>query len=86
MRQWELDRILLRDQQHMTVRCAFCPWTFTGTFGDGKHASAEHRAAEHPQAVSTRRKRHRVVSVMAGARPVEENIAKARAEGAATWA
>jgi hypothetical protein len=36
------------DEQPMTVRCAFCPWSYEGTVADGRLEGERHRQAEHP--------------------------------------
>jgi hypothetical protein len=71
--------------QPATGGCLWCPdFRPTGTLEQTRQACADHRAEHHPDAKSTRRKQ-RVMPMHHGSRPVGENIANARAQGAATW-
>jgi hypothetical protein len=42
-----------RDAAHQVTRCGLCPWTFVGTAGEGRAASAIHRRHEHPELPAT---------------------------------
>ncbi len=65
-------------------RCLHCDWTASGMLAETRAAHQKHREHEHPDAVSTRKPMHRR-RIKVGTKPLEENIANARTEGAATW-
>jgi hypothetical protein len=50
-------------------------------------ASLAHRLEHHPEAVQTRKHKRRTVPMvtLAGGKSLDENIANAREQGAATW-
>ena len=82
------ERILQeRLEQHNVGRCAWCP-TFV-VEGTLEHTRAEllaHRLEHHPD-VKPRKHQRRIVPMvtLAGGKTIEENIANAREQGAATW-
>lgn len=53
-----------RDEQPLVTRCAFCPWSFEGTAGEGREAAVEHRAV-HAQVISAARRERRSAEVEA---------------------
>lgn len=72
-------------EQPLTIRCSFCPWTYDGTLEEGKHLAEHHRIHEHGIVVPKRRKQG-AKSPWRSDRALDENIAIARQQGAATWA
>lgn len=87
MQEWEVARIAERDAVQVIARCANCPWTLEGTVADTRAAFLEHRGTKHPEIQpKPRRKRHRPFSSLNSMGPLDENIANARTQGAATWA
>lgn len=74
-----------RDTAPLVVRCLFCPWTHEGTLKDGREAAQTHRLQHHPGARQTRRKHAHNPSMLPD-QGVEENLSRARAEGAGAWA
>lgn len=84
---WEQRLLDQREAVVVTARCAWCPWELAGTVLETREAHAAHRKAEHPDVrVKPRRPRHRPYRVMQSQTVLEDNIANARAQGAAGWA
>lgn len=73
------------DQRPLTTRCAHCPWTHEGTLEEGRQAHEAHRRSIHKITVPKRRP-PRPRNPFRSDKPVEENIGRARKEGAAQWA
>lgn len=48
-----------RDEQSLTVRCLFCPWSWEGPAGDARVWARRHRERKHPDAVQTTTRRRR---------------------------
>lgn len=70
-------------EQHVTGRCHLCEWTFVGTLGAASAAHKTHREQHHPQLRERKHKQHRIRSFVSG-KTLDENIANARQQGAAT--
>lgn len=81
------------DATTLTIRCAFCPFTFTGAFSDGRAEAAKHRSKHHPAVRVTRRRRGNLqrwnssddgyrAEGMANAREVAELLARRENEAA----
>lgn len=87
MQEWEVARIAEREAVHVTERCQNCKWTLEGTVKETREAFLAHRLEAHPEIQpKPRRKRHRPFSSLNSMGPLDENIANARTQGAATWA
>lgn len=87
MHEWEAKRIAEREAVIVTARCVNCRWTLEGTVQETREAFLAHRTTKHPEVVPRpRRKRHRPLSALQGLRSLDDNIAAARAQGAAGWA
>lgn len=84
---WEERAIEQRESVVVTARCAWCAWSVTATVRETREAHETHRKTEHPEVrVKARTRRHRPYRQYASEANVEDNIANARAQGAATWA
>lgn len=84
---WEQRLLDQRESVQVTARCAWCEWEMHGTVRDTRAEYAEHRELAHPDVkVKARRPRHRPYRVMQSETNLEDNIANARAQGAAGWA
>ena len=84
---WEQRLVEQREAVQVTARCAWCPWEHAGTVKDTRERFAAHRRSEHPDvSVKTKRKQHRPFRQFNSETNVDDNIANARAQGAATWA
>ena len=84
---WEQRILDQREAVHVTARCALCPWEQEGTVKDTREQFAAHRRSQHPELQPPpRRKRHRPYRQMASETSLDDNIANARAQGAAGWA
>lgn len=87
LKEWEQRLLDDRESVVVTCRCYFCSWQETGTVRDTREAYAEHRRLKHPEVQpATRRKRHRPWGQLATGTRLDDNIEKARAQGAAGWA
>lgn len=72
--------------QTVTHRCYFCSWEMTGLLGEIRLLSLEHRTEHHPEAVQRTRFAKRRAGIRAlGSQSLDDNIAKARQQGASTW-
>src|SRR5574337_949577 len=73
--------------QVVTVQCAWCPdWTAHGTLRETNEAARQHRADHHPHIRPAKhRKRHRPGKLTFAKTSLDDNIAAAREQGAATW-
>jgi len=82
------ERILQeRLEQHNVGRCAWCPsFVVEGTLAETREALRQHRARIHPD-IQPRKHVRRIVPMvtLAGGKTLDENIANAREQGAATW-
>ena len=82
------DRILAeRLAQPNVGRCAWCPsFVVEGTLAETRDALLAHRLEHHPH-VKPRKHERRIVPMvtLAGGKTLDENIANAREQGAATW-
>lgn len=78
--EWSLD-------QPLTTRCLFCDWTITGTHRTNQDEYRKHAWKAHRKKVKAPRHRrpHWAPIVLGKGLSVDENIANARAEGAAAW-
>lgn len=86
LKEWEQRVLAEREAVQVIARCAWCPWQLTGTVRDTREAHREHRTAEHPEhTVPARRTRHRPFRQMRSETNLDDNIANARQQGAATW-
>jgi len=84
---WEQRLLDQRESVQVTARCAWCPWELAGTVLETREAHAQHRARIHPDVrVKPRAKRRRPYRTMVSETTLEDNIANARAQGAAGWA
>jgi hypothetical protein len=85
---WEQARQAEREQVVVTSACSWCrKWTLTGPVVETRQAYLEHLAAEHPEVKLPRRtRRHRPFRQFNSGTNIDDNIANARREGAATWA
>lgn len=85
------ERILQeRLEQHNVGRCAWCPsFVVEGTLAETRDALLAHRLEHHPeiQPGNVRKHKKRIVPMvtLAGGKTLDENIANAREQGAATW-
>lgn len=82
------DRILAeRLEQPNVGRCAWCPdFVVEGTLAETRAALLTHRLKHHPEAKPRKHARRIVPMVtLAGGKTLDENIANARGQGAATW-
>lgn len=87
MRDWETRALAQREAIHVTARCGFCDWTLEGTVANTRQAHHQHRLEQHPELQpKPRRKRHRKYGQLPGMKNLDDNIAKARQQGAAGWA
>jgi len=82
------ERILAeRLEQHNVGRCAWCPsFVVEGTLAETREALLAHRLEHHPD-IQPRKHVRRIVPMvtLAGGKTLDENIANAREQGAATW-
>lgn len=82
------ERILAeRLEQPNTGRCAWCPsFVVEGTLAKTRDALLAHRLEHHPD-VKPRKHQRRIVPMvtLAGGKTLDQNIANARGQGAATW-
>jgi hypothetical protein len=82
------QRILAdRMAQHNTGGCIWCPdFKPQGTLAETSAACLAHRLEHHPH-VKPRKHERRIVPMvtLAGGKTLDENIANAREQGAATW-
>jgi hypothetical protein len=77
-----------RNRAVISHACCWCNWTMTATLGECRVAHRAHVASEHPEITMPepqRRKRRANAPRTLGTRTVGENIALARAQGAASW-
>lgn len=75
-----------KSHQTVTQACLWCSDSFVGELCDALAWFATHVAKDHPEHVVTKRKfRRRAQFRAVGSRPLEENIANARAQGASGW-
>lgn len=82
------ERILAeRLSQHNIGRCAWCPsFVVEGTLEHTRAQLLAHRLEHHPEAKPRKHTRRIVPMVtLAGGKTLDENIANARGQGAATW-
>ena len=82
------ERILSeRLSQHNTTRCQWCPdIVFEGTVAETRDLYAAHRLEHHPEAKPRKHKKHIVpMRTLLSGKTLDDNIANARVEGAATW-
>lgn len=83
---WEQRLLDDKESVHVTVRCAWCPWSLSGDLRTARDAHRAHRTTEHSdKPIRERRKRHRPARQFHSASNLDDNIANARAQGAATW-
>ncbi len=76
-----------RERGIVTERCANCDWQGHGTVREMREQFLAHRLEAHPEIQpKPRRKRHRFVGQMNVGKTLDENIEKARTQGAAGWA
>lgn len=86
LRDWEKRLIAEREAVTIVQRCSRCDWTTEGPLGDTRPAFQAHLSDEHPDVtVKHRRRRIRPGGQVNGAKHLDDNIAAARAQGAATW-
>lgn len=83
---WEQRILDDKESVHVTVSCAWCSWSLAGDLRTAREAHRQHRTTEHPdRAVKHRRTRHRPYRVFRSMSNLDDNIAAAREQGAATW-
>lgn len=83
---WEQARLEEREQVELAQSCLWCDWTMSGQLRDVRAAFQEHRADAHAdRPLPKRTKRHRPFRQFNSNTNVDDNIANARAQGAATW-
>ena len=83
---WEQRRLEERETTPVVARCAWCAWTLAGDVRTTREAHAQHRATDHPdRLMPTRRRRHRPFRQFNSGTNIDDNIANARQQGAATW-
>lgn len=83
---WEQRMILEKDAVVVTTRCARCRWELEGPVGVTRAAFAAHLKDDHPDVQpTTLHKRHRPTRQMVSTHNLDDNIATARAQGAAAW-
>lgn len=75
---------------HTVGRCAWCPsFVVEGTLAETRDLLLAHRLEHHPeiQPGNLRKHKKRIVPMvtLAGGKTLDENIAAAREQGAATW-
>ena len=87
LKEWERKKIEERLDVIYTPSCT-CGWKLEPMpLRDGKPLHEAHRQQHHPEMTPRKRlKRHRAWGQIQGAQPLEDNVAKARTQGAATWA
>ena len=76
-----------RLQQHNVGRCAWCPdIVFEGTVAETRAELLAHRLEHHPEA-KPRKHTKRIVPMrtLLSGKTLDDNIANAREQGAATW-
>lgn len=78
------DSFAEQGRRHLLERCLFCDWTHEGTLEEGRQAHEAHRRSIHKITVPKRRP-PRARNPFRSDKPVEENIERARKEGAAQW-
>lgn len=71
-------------QRPVTTKCLHCDWEFEGTCEDGRHAHEIHRRRKHGL-TATHRRRYSSRTPWAQTTNLGDNVANARAEGAAGW-
>jgi len=85
---WEKRLLQEREEVVVTTKCDHCDWSTHGPMKQGKALYIAHRARKHPELgpLPQRRTRHRPYRTMVSETTLEDNIANARAQGAAGWA
>lgn len=84
---WEQEKIAERESFHVVTTCMFCKEWVEGPMGEGRTWYLAHRLEFHPEIKPTsRRRRKRLFGQLNTEKSLDENIAKARAQGASTWA
>jgi len=76
-----------RLSQHNVGRCAWCPdIRFEGTVAETRELLLAHRLEHHPEAKPRKHKKHIVpMRTLMSGKTLDDNIANAREQGAATW-
>lgn len=82
---WEQARVTELEAFQVTARCAFCSWSLQGDVRAAREAHEAHRTAEHPE-IQPKPRRKRFKHQFSSHRNLDDNIANAREQGAATWA
>jgi hypothetical protein len=83
---WEQRLLDERLDVHVTERCALCDWTTVGALRTTRDAFLQHRTTEHPEVrPKPRRTRYRPHGMVLSSN-LTDNVANARAQGAAGWA
>ena len=83
---WELRRLEEREQVELVQSCLWCDWEMAGPLGVVRQAFAEHREKTHAdRPLPKRTKRHRPFRQFNSGTNIDDNIASARRQGAATW-
>ena len=76
----------IRLNQPVTIRCAYCRFTAKGELYFARRKHRQHRLEKHPEAAAkARRPRSGRSPMMNASKPLDENIANARRQGASTW-
>lgn len=84
---WEQMHIAKLMDVQTTSTCALCGWSMFGWLATVQEAYVAHRKAEHPEiVVKPKAKYRRVHGQFKSDKTLDENIAAARAIGAAGWA
>lgn len=71
-------------EQSLVTGCLHCEWVYEGTLDEGKEEFAAHAKEEHGIEAKPQIKRRRRSS-WTSRKALEDNIAGARAQGAARW-
>lgn len=83
---WAEQRVAELRAYVVTTSCLFCAdFEMTGPVGEVSEAYAQHRAEAHPE-VKPKPRRQRRKHQFSSHRNLDDNIAAAREQGAATWA
>lgn len=89
LKESELRYLAQRMDVRSTTSCGHCDWTQTGWLATVSEAFTAHRLAAHPEIVPKKRRvrtRAHTLVRSSSATSLEDNIAKARETGGATWA
>lgn len=83
---WRKDLVEWANKQPVVTSCAHCAWTHQGTLEQGRDAHLQHRQEAHGINGKHRRVQSHRSPWVKNAAGLTDNIANARATGAAGWA